>query len=127
MGGVACHHIDGLYCAGVTFDQLGACAELLPVGARCTTSDACGSGAICEYNQTDFTYSCTQRIETGPCTTSLVCVDGSYCSTTDGMCHPKLAAGEPCLSFDDCQSDDCTPEGFCAGEITESDCSGSLF
>jgi hypothetical protein len=126
IGGVACYAADGLFCEITSFDQLGACRELAAEGAACTSDDTCEPGMYCAYDMVTFMTRCQPKVDSGPCTSFSACVDGSYCDAA-GMCQPKRAAGEPCLSFDDCISEECTPEGVCAGYISETDCSGGIF
>ncbi|MBZ0115474.1 MAG: hypothetical protein K8H88_00665, partial [Sandaracinaceae bacterium] len=64
-----------------------------------------------------------------PCTACPgVCTADQFCDAT-ATCTPKRAAGEPCVTADECLSNDCMPTGTCAvgqGEpCTPATCDGA--
>ncbi len=84
------------------------CARFVGQGASCADpTTACGEGLFCDEG------TCAPVPGLGAsCVRAGRCLEG-WCSTTDDLCHPLKAEGEPCGSWTECDSYDCE-DGTCA-------------
>jgi hypothetical protein len=93
-------------CRRATTGAAGRCYDRSGEGGLCETTVDCQKGLFC-WEGTTPQYVCVAVVPVGlgeTCnTTSLVCDQGTYCSSSSYRCVAQKASGESCTASEECQ------------------------